>query len=76
VRKLIVSPRREHSRKPDEAYQRIEALCDGPYLEMFARTRRPGWDVWGNESQGFPEGHFPARRWAANSYPGAADAPT
>jgi N6-adenosine-specific RNA methylase IME4 len=31
VRKLIVSPRREHSRKPDEAYGRIEALCDGPY---------------------------------------------
>ena len=50
VRKLIVSPRREHSRKPDEAYERIEALCDGPYLEMFARSSRPGWDRWGAES--------------------------
>ena len=30
VRKLIVSPRREHSRKPDEAYERIEGLCEGP----------------------------------------------
>ena len=47
VRKLIVSPRREHSRKPDEAYARIEALCEGPYLEMFARFSQPGWDRWG-----------------------------
>ena len=37
VKKLIVSPRREHNRKPDEAYRRIEALCHGPFLEMFAR---------------------------------------
>jgi N6-adenosine-specific RNA methylase IME4 len=74
VRKLIVAPRREHSRKPDEAYGRIEALCEGPYLEMFARVRRPDWDSWGNQSDGFAEGHFPARRWRADSYPGTADA--
>jgi N6-adenosine-specific RNA methylase IME4 len=74
VRKLIVSPRREHSRKPDEAYQRIEALCDGPYLELFARVRREGWDGWGYQSEGFADGCFPARRWRADSYPGAADA--
>jgi N6-adenosine-specific RNA methylase IME4 len=54
VRKLIVSPRREHSRKPDEQYASIEALCAGPYLEMFARTSRPGWSVWGNETDAFP----------------------
>ena len=48
VRELIVSPRRDHSRKPDEAYERIEALVDGPYLEMFARRRRPSWDAWGD----------------------------
>jgi N6-adenosine-specific RNA methylase IME4 len=41
VPKLIVSPRREHSRKPDETYQRIEALCEGPYLEIFARDPSP-----------------------------------
>ena len=58
VRKLIVSPRREHSRKPDEAYERIEALCEGPYLELFARARRPGWDGWGNQSEGFADGAF------------------
>ncbi len=53
VRKLIIANRREHSRKPDEQYERIEALVDGPYLEMFARQRWPGWDVWGNEVDKF-----------------------
>jgi N6-adenosine-specific RNA methylase IME4 len=49
VPKLIVAPRREHSRKPDEAYDRIEALCAGPYVELFARQRRAGWASYGNE---------------------------
>ena len=49
VRQLLMAPRREHSRKPDEIYGRIEALVDGPYLEMFARQTRAGWDAWGNE---------------------------
>jgi N6-adenosine-specific RNA methylase IME4 len=40
VRQLIISPRREHSRKPDEAYGRIEDLASGPYLELFARRSR------------------------------------
>ena len=49
MRELIVSPRRKHSQKPDEQYERIERLVDGPYLEMFARQRRPGWVAWGDE---------------------------
>ena len=53
VRQLIVSPRREHSRKPDETHERIEALVDGPYLELFARQQRPGWTVWGNQTEKF-----------------------
>ena len=53
VPRLIVSPRREHSRKPDEIYERIEALLDGPYLEMFSRNDRPGWDCWGHEAGAF-----------------------
>ena len=53
VPRLIVSPRREHSRKPDEIYGRIEALLDGPYLEMFSRNDRPGWDCWGDEAGAF-----------------------
>lgn len=49
VQALILSPVRQHSRKPDEQYAKIERLYDGPYLEMFARRSRPGWHVWGNE---------------------------
>lgn len=55
VRKLLIAPRREHSRKPDEQYARIEALVSGPYLEMFARQARPGWSSWGNEVDRFEE---------------------
>lgn len=55
VRSVIRAPRREHSRKPDEQYERIESLVGGPYLEMFARQSRPGWDSWGNETNRFGE---------------------
>lgn len=53
VREIILSPVREHSRKPDEAASRILRYCDGPYLELFARAPRPGWTVWGNETEKF-----------------------
>jgi N6-adenosine-specific RNA methylase IME4 len=53
VRELIVAARREPSRKPDAVYSRIEALCDGPYLELFARQQYPGWTCVGNESAKF-----------------------
>ena len=49
VRRLIVAERREHSRKPDEIYGRIETLVPGPYCELFARTARPGWDQVGDQ---------------------------
>ena len=50
VRNLIISPRREHSRKPDEARERIIALAgDLPRLELFARQKSEGWAAWGNE---------------------------
>jgi N6-adenosine-specific RNA methylase IME4 len=62
VKKLVIAPRREHSRKPDEVYDRIEALCDGPYLEMFARRSRPSWDNWGMQGGLFDEGPVPTRR--------------
>lgn len=55
VRQLIVAPRREHSRKPDEQYERIEALVEGPYLELFARQQRPNWSSWGNETEKFSQ---------------------
>lgn len=53
VRQAIIEPRREHSRKPDCVYARIERLVAGPYLELFARQQRPGWDVWGNQTDKF-----------------------
>ncbi len=53
VRQVIIEPRREHSRKPDCVHERIERLVAGPYLELFARQRRPGWDSWGNEVDKF-----------------------
>ncbi len=53
VRQGIIEPRREHSRKPDCVPARIERLVAGPYLELFARTQRPGWTVWGNQTDKF-----------------------
>lgn len=53
VRRLIRSKIREHSRKPDEIYDRIEQLVDGPYIELFSRTKRENWDCWGLETGKF-----------------------
>lgn len=53
VRELIISPLREHSRKPDEIFPRIEAYCDGPYLELFSRQERPNWTCRGDEKGKF-----------------------
>jgi N6-adenosine-specific RNA methylase IME4 len=49
VHQVILSPVREHSRKPDEVRSRIERLVAGPHLELFGREQAPGWTVWGNE---------------------------
>ena len=50
---IIVSPVREHSRKPDEFYRRVEGFSAGPYADIFARQPREGWDVFGNEANKF-----------------------
>jgi N6-adenosine-specific RNA methylase IME4 len=71
VPKLVISPRREHSRKPDEIYDRIESLCDGPFLEIFARNTRDNWHTIGLEGDAFEGGRTPARRWRSTSYPEA-----
>jgi N6-adenosine-specific RNA methylase IME4 len=62
VPKLLIAPRREHSRKPDETYERIERLLEGPYLELFARQSRPGWDGFGLETGLFDQGPVRTRR--------------
>ena len=46
---LINANIRKHSQKPEEAYSVIEGLSPKPRLEMFARSKRKGWDVWGNQ---------------------------
>jgi N6-adenosine-specific RNA methylase IME4 len=46
---IVVSQKREHSRKPDQLYGIIEQCSPGPYLELFARHPRDGWSQWGNE---------------------------
>jgi len=50
VRSFIEAPAREHSRKPDDARERLAQLVgDVPKIELFARQRADGWDAWGNE---------------------------
>jgi N6-adenosine-specific RNA methylase IME4 len=76
VRMGIIEPRREHSRKPDCIYNRIERLVSGPYIELFARQQRPGWNAWGDEltkynkhrdAEGsFAEGYRAVRERVAN----------
>lgn len=46
---VMISRKREHSRKPEEMYDIVESCSRGPYLEMFARHPREGWVQWGNE---------------------------
>ncbi len=54
VSSVIISHIREHSRKPDEARERIvELFGDIPRIELFARESMSGWDCWGNETEKF-----------------------
>jgi N6-adenosine-specific RNA methylase IME4 len=62
VRRLVVEPRREHSRKPDCVRERIERLVPGPYVELFARETKEGWDCWGNQVGLFDHGPVRTRR--------------
>lgn len=56
IRRLQFAPRGVHSQKPEKFYGLIERLYDGPYLELFSRTRRPGWGAWGNQVGGLEDG--------------------
>ena len=54
VRNVLEAPRREHSRKPDEAYAMAEKLFGpGRRADLFSRESRPGWTSWGNEAKKF-----------------------
>lgn len=47
---MIQTRKREHSRKPDEQYELIEACSEGPFLELFARGERKRWETWGHQA--------------------------
>lgn len=53
IEEAILAPVREHSRKPDEAYERAQRYATGPFLELFSREEREGWTTWGNETGKF-----------------------
>ena len=48
---FLATQKREHSRKPDELYGIVESCSPGPYLELFARGPRPGWQAWGHQAE-------------------------
>ena len=58
-RDMIFAPRREHSRKPEEQYQKIMNMFDGPYLEMFATQQYPGWSTWAPQAHAWREPNAP-----------------
>lgn len=54
---VIIAPVREHSRKPDDLHNRIDAAWpDADRIELFARQARPGWTAWGNQTRTFQAG--------------------
>lgn len=60
---FLATRKREHSRKPDEQYDIIEACSPGPYLELFARGTRKGWVTWGNQAD---DGYRPTWKTYSN----------
>lgn len=52
---IIISQKREHSRKPDELYDIIEGCSPAPYVELFARNPRKNWTNWGDQIEKFPD---------------------
>jgi N6-adenosine-specific RNA methylase IME4 len=67
---MIQTRKREHSRKPDEQYELIEACSPGPYLELFGRGVRKGWTTWGAQAD---EGYEPTwKTYAHHSQVGRA----
>ena len=56
---LLCTRKQEHSRKPHEVYEIIEQCSPGPYLELFARERVPGWAQWGDEVDSYQRPDYP-----------------
>lgn len=61
IRNAIIAPVREHSRKPDEMHEQLEAMFpEARKIELFARARRLGWDAWGNQTDKFAPASAPS----------------
>ena len=67
---ILKTIKREHSRKPDELYDLVEACSWGPYLELFARGPRAGWTAWGDQAASY------APTWTTYANHSASDAVT
>lgn len=57
---LLTTRKREHSRKPEEVFEIIEACSPPPYLELFARERIAGWTTWGDQVDSYRQPDYPA----------------
>ena len=56
---FIAEQKREHSRKPDQQYDLIEACSPGPFIELFSRGVRQGWTTWGHQASEDYAPHWP-----------------
>jgi N6-adenosine-specific RNA methylase IME4 len=73
---FLKTQKREHSRKPDEFYDIVEACSAGPRLELFARGSRPGWTTWGNQAdEYFPDWNTYSNHSQAGNSPSAPPSP-
>jgi N6-adenosine-specific RNA methylase IME4 len=63
---VVLTRKREHSRKPEEIYTIIEACSPGPYLELFARERMEGWTMWGDQLDTYQQPNYPPYTGAKN----------
>ena len=61
---VIVTRKREHSKKPDELYDIIQRCSPGPYCELFSRGRVNGWIQWGDELDSYEPPPYKAYAWA------------
>jgi len=68
---VIAQRKREHSKKPYEQYGIIESCSPAPYLELFARERIPGWDVWGDQVDTYEDERprYAAYEWGDRGVP-------
>lgn len=68
---VLISRKEEHSRKPDAQYTLIESCSPGPYLELFARKRVPGWTCWGDQADTYEDNRPAVRGYNGHGTNGA-----